>query len=97
MLTFLHRIRQSTPTWNQSFVTSLEKIRTSLFIINPTILGIHEAWNKFKDVRLFDIEAILTKGGSFELRNFKTMMTQKLEKAHEKLMTRFLYEKNILK
>jgi hypothetical protein len=59
-----------------------------LFIVNPTILGIFESWNRFKDSRLFDVEAILTKGGSFELRSFKTMMTQRLEKANEKLMTR---------
>lgn len=38
-------------------------------------------------MRLFDLDAILLKGGAFELRAFKTMLSQRLEKAHEKLMT----------
>ncbi|KAJ3193186.1 Dynein heavy chain 7, axonemal [Irineochytrium annulatum] len=81
------KIRSSTPTWNMAYCQSLERIKSSLFIVNPTILGILETWHAFMGLRLFDIEQILTKGGSFELKGFKTMMTQKFEKAQDKLMT----------
>ncbi|KAI8615245.1 dynein heavy chain and region D6 of dynein motor-domain-containing protein [Chytriomyces sp. MP71] len=81
------KIRQSTPNWNQTYVQSQNIIKSSLFLVNPTLLGILKTWSNFKNIRLFDIEPILTKGGAFELRLFKTMMTQKLEKAHEKMMT----------
>ncbi|RKO94242.1 dynein heavy chain and region D6 of dynein motor-domain-containing protein [Blyttiomyces helicus] len=78
----------STKTGEEDFVNqSTALIRELLFVVNPTIIGIQDMWNRFKDIRLFDMEPILTKGGSFELRLFKTMMTQRFEKAHEKLMT----------
>ena len=47
-------------------------------------------WHQFEGVRLFDIESILTKGASFELRTFKNMMLQKFEKNHEKLMNGYV-------
>ncbi|KAJ3073863.1 Dynein heavy chain 7, axonemal [Podochytrium sp. JEL0797] len=81
------RIRQSTPNWSNAYIQSQERIKAGLFAVNPTFLGILKTWNSYKDLRLFDIEPILTKGGAFELRTFKTMMTQRLEKAHEKMMT----------
>ncbi|KAI9347975.1 dynein heavy chain and region D6 of dynein motor-domain-containing protein [Zopfochytrium polystomum] len=81
------RIRQSTATWSIAYYVAQEKMKASLFIINPTVAGIFENWHKFRDLRLFEIEPILTKGSAFELRIFKTMMSQKLEKAPEKLMT----------
>ncbi|TPX70976.1 hypothetical protein CcCBS67573_g06369 [Chytriomyces confervae] len=81
------KIRQSTPNWSQSYTQSQEKIRSSLLMVNPTLLGILKTWSNYKAIRLFDIEPILKKGGAFELRSFKSMMTQKLEKAHEKMMT----------
>ncbi|KAJ3286989.1 Dynein heavy chain 7, axonemal [Borealophlyctis nickersoniae] len=80
-------IRTSTPTWQTAYIQSTDIIRENLFIVNPTIVGILELWDKFKDIRLFDMEPIVNKGGSFELRTFKTMLTQKFEKSHEKLMT----------
>ncbi|KAJ3105677.1 Dynein heavy chain 7, axonemal [Phlyctochytrium planicorne] len=56
-------------------------------IVNATVLGIFETWHSYKNIRLLDIEPILTKGGSFDLRSFKTTVSQKIEKAHEKIMT----------
>ncbi|KAJ1556901.1 hypothetical protein HK096_010209, partial [Nowakowskiella sp. JEL0078] len=67
------RIRTSTSTWQMAFDGSYGYIKNNLLIINPTIVGIFELWNKFNDIRLFDVEAILTKIGSFELRTFKSM------------------------
>ncbi|KAJ3227682.1 Dynein heavy chain 7, axonemal [Clydaea vesicula] len=79
-------IRSSAPTWQNDYKVSLQHIKDNLFI-NPTITAIVDVWYKFHDLRLFDLDAILLKNGSFELRTFKTMVSQKLEKAHEKLMT----------
>ncbi|KAJ3217583.1 Dynein heavy chain 7, axonemal [Dinochytrium kinnereticum] len=81
------RIRSSTPTWSASYIYSYEKIKSSLFIVNATVLGIFETWHSFKSMRLFDIEPFLTKGASFDLRSLKTAISQKIEKAHEKIMT----------
>ncbi|KAI8853125.1 dynein heavy chain and region D6 of dynein motor-domain-containing protein [Chytridium lagenaria] len=81
------RIRSSTPSWSLSYISSSERIRSTLFIVNPTVLGIFETWDTFKGMRLFDIEPLLTKGSSFDLRSLKTAISQKIEKAHEKLMT----------
>ncbi|KAJ3389327.1 Dynein heavy chain 7, axonemal [Entophlyctis sp. JEL0112] len=81
------KIRQTTLNWSQSFLQAHEKTRYGLFLTNPVFLGILKTWKGYKDIRLFDVEPILKKGGAFELRTFKTMMLQKLEKAHEKMMT----------
>jgi hypothetical protein len=84
------RIRKSTPSWSSNFKTAQEKIKNSLFIINPTIMRLQEVWHEYSDTRLFDIEPVLTKGGAFELKTFKTMLSQKFEKAHEKIMTKLV-------
>ncbi|KAI9203090.1 dynein heavy chain and region D6 of dynein motor-domain-containing protein [Polychytrium aggregatum] len=81
------KIRNSTPTWQISFNASLGHIRDTLLINNPTILAIHDLWHKFSDIRLFDLEPLVTKSSSFELRIFRTTLLQRFEKAHEKLMT----------
>jgi dynein heavy chain len=79
-------IRSSAPSWQADYRSSFTHIRDNLFI-NPTVIAIFDIWHKFHDMRLFDLESILHKGAPFELRNFKTMLTQKIEKANEKLMT----------
>ncbi|KAI8929016.1 dynein heavy chain, N-terminal region 2-domain-containing protein [Entophlyctis helioformis] len=80
-------IRVSTPSWQMAFRDSTDIIRSTLFITNPSIMEILEVWNRYKDTRLIEIQPILTKGGSFDLRSFKSLISQKLEKAHEKLLT----------
>jgi hypothetical protein len=59
--------------------------------INPTIAAIIDTCCRFQDIRLFEMDAVLLKGSSFELRSFKTLMSQRLEKAHEKIMTRQVF------
>ena len=83
-----HSIRQSTPTWHHTYTTSHDIISSNLFIINPTIVGILDLWDRFKGMRLFDMESIVGKGGSFDLKGFKSMFMGRLEKAGERLMTR---------
>ncbi|KAJ3012302.1 Dynein heavy chain 7, axonemal [Thoreauomyces humboldtii] len=80
-------IRKSTPTWQTSFVQSQQTIFKTLFYINPTVVEIQQLWHLFENVRLFDLEAIFTKPGAYEIKAFKTAMTQRFEKAHEKIMT----------
>jgi hypothetical protein len=38
---------------------------------------------------MVDIESILLKGGANDLRNFKTLILQKLEKANEQLLSTY--------
>ncbi|KAJ3027401.1 Dynein heavy chain 7, axonemal, partial [Rhizophlyctis rosea] len=80
-------IRQSTPMWHHAYNTSHDIISSNLFIINPTIVGILDLWDRFKGMRLFDMESIVGKGGSFDLKAFKSMFLGRLEKAGERLMT----------
>ncbi|TPX60044.1 hypothetical protein PhCBS80983_g02063 [Powellomyces hirtus] len=80
-------IRKSTPTWQSSYVQSQQTILKTLFYINPTVVEIQELWHRFENLRLFDLESVLVKGGAYELKAFKTMITQRFEKSHEKLMT----------
>ena len=77
---------RSCASWQQDYKAALIHIKDNLFI-NPTITAIVDIWHKFSSMRLFDLDAILLKGSAFELKAFKTMLTMKFEKAHEKLMT----------
>ncbi|TPX68902.1 hypothetical protein SpCBS45565_g02819 [Spizellomyces sp. 'palustris'] len=79
--------RRSTPTWQMAYAQAYKNIQSSLFIISPTIAEIQDLWHNFEDIRLFDMDAIFSKGGAFELRAFKTTLSHRFEKAHEKLMT----------
>nr|KAJ3423148.1 Dynein heavy chain 7, axonemal [Polyrhizophydium stewartii] len=80
-------IRMSTPTWQSAYRESRDVIRTTLFTTNPSVTEILDVWNRFKDTRLIEVQPFFAKGGSFELRAFKSAVSQKLEKAHEKLLT----------
>lgn len=71
-----------------AYTQAFQTIHSTLFYVNPTIVEIQELWHKFEDMRLFDMESLITKGGAFELKAFRTTLVQKFEKAHEKLMTR---------
>ena len=51
------------------------------------MLEIFTLWSKFKHLRLFEMEPILSKPGAYDLKSFKSMMTTKIEKSHEKLLT----------
>ncbi|KAI9090456.1 dynein heavy chain and region D6 of dynein motor-domain-containing protein [Phlyctochytrium arcticum] len=80
-------IRRSTASWQASYIQSRQIISSTLFIVNPTIAEIQELWHHFENIRLFDVESILNKGGAFELKAFRVTLLQKFEKSHEKLMT----------
>ncbi|KAJ2994003.1 Dynein heavy chain 7, axonemal [Globomyces sp. JEL0801] len=79
--------RKAIQGWNHSFIESKTLLSSSILITNPNILELLQVWNKFKNTRLIEIEPIVTKGGSYELKAFKLMILQKLEKAHEKILT----------
>jgi dynein heavy chain len=56
--------------------------------VNPTVLAILNVWEEFKNMRLLDVDAILSKGNSYELRAFRSLTVQKFDKTIEKLLTR---------
>ncbi|KAH6585966.1 hypothetical protein BASA50_000909 [Batrachochytrium salamandrivorans] len=80
-------IRLSTETWKTAFISAKDAIRSSLFATNSSVLEILKVWGRFKDMRLIEMQPLLTKGSAFELRAFKSAILQRLDKAHEKLLT----------
>ncbi|KAI8819310.1 dynein heavy chain and region D6 of dynein motor-domain-containing protein [Fimicolochytrium jonesii] len=80
-------IRKSTPSWQSAYTQAQQLIFKNLFYVNPTIVETQELWHKFENLRMFDLESVLGKGVAYELKAFKTLMTQRMEKAYEKLLT----------
>ncbi|KAJ3371980.1 Dynein heavy chain 7, axonemal [Kappamyces sp. JEL0680] len=79
--------KNSVDSWSGSYTSSLEELSSRMFLTNPNVLEILGVWNKFKSTRLIDIEPIVLKGGSYDLKTFKNQMTSRIEKSHEKLLT----------
>ena len=82
------RIRKSSATWQDDFQSAFGFIEKNLFLVNPTISAILRVWEEFKNTRLLDVDAILSKGSSYELRAFRSSTVQKFDKTVEKLLTR---------
>ncbi|KAJ3254160.1 Dynein heavy chain 7, axonemal [Boothiomyces macroporosus] len=85
ILDFLE-FKQSISDWALHYQESKTLLSSTILCTNPNVLEILFVWNKFKQTRLIEIEPIVTKG-TFELKTFKNVVTQRLEKAGEKLMT----------
>lgn len=81
------RYRASVPSWNISYLEASAFLNHANFLTNPNVLEILSVWNKFKSIRLFEMEPIVLKAGAYELKSFKSLMTSKIEKAHERLLT----------
>jgi dynein heavy chain len=80
-------IRGSTATWQSSYRESKTKITSTIVVTSPNISELMQLWDKFKSTRLIEVETILTKNAPFELKTFKSFITQRLEKSHEKILT----------
>lgn len=85
ILDFLE-FKQSISDWALHYQESKTLLSSTILCTNPNVLEILFVWNKFKQTRLIEIEPVVTKG-TFELKTFKNVVTQRLEKAGEKLMT----------
>ncbi|OAJ39728.1 hypothetical protein BDEG_23556 [Batrachochytrium dendrobatidis JEL423] len=80
-------LKMSTPTWQTAYNDAKKSIISMLFTTNPSILEILNVWGNFKDMRLIEMQSLLTRGVAMELRAFKSAISQKLDKSHEKLLT----------
>jgi hypothetical protein len=58
----------------------------NLFSINPTICGVQTVLSQFANFQVIEWEPFLTKDASFELRQFRSQFTLRLDKAPERLM-----------
>lgn len=83
----IFRYRATVPSWVDSYLAASSFLETTNFLTNPNVLEIVSVWSNFKHLRLFEMEPILSKTGAYDLKIFKSMMTSRIEKAHEKLLT----------
>jgi hypothetical protein len=64
----------------------LHTIRHNLFAINPTICSIVNVLHQFSNFQLIEWEPFLTKNAPFELRQFRSQLSTRIDKAQERLM-----------
>lgn len=77
----------STPTWHHDFLEARRSIQGNMFIVNPTVIQVFQIFYQYRQtIKLVDLETILTKETSYDVKFFKSVMVQRMEKAYEKLM-----------
>jgi hypothetical protein len=74
-------------TQQENFASVQRQIRNSLFVVNPTITAIVDLFHKFEHFRLVELDSVLNTREPYELRPLRSLILQRLEKAHEALMT----------
>ncbi len=79
--------RKAIDSWRNSYLDSENCLSSRIILTNPNVLEILNIWTKFKSTRLLEIEPIVLKGSSYDLKTFKNQMASRIEKAHEKLLT----------
>ncbi len=81
------RTRAQLPGWGDNYRLAVAAMQANLLLNNPTILGLQEIWKDFQGTMLMDMDGLLLRGSSFDLRAFKTSMLVRFEKMQERFYT----------
>ncbi|RKO99706.1 hypothetical protein CXG81DRAFT_14142 [Caulochytrium protostelioides] len=81
--------REHAATWAQNYRATLAHLSQTYLTVEPSLFSLQKQWHRhFEGFRLFEPEQFMGPTvAPFELRAFRSLMVQRFEKAHERLMT----------
>ena len=81
-----NRVRTSTPTWTKNYKDAKVAISQNLFFCNPTIRKLVDLLYTFRATRILDFDGIVNRGSPFELRQFRSLVIQRIDKCTDRIM-----------